>query len=92
MFADLIVNNSISTVHRFVYGATFSEFELFPNAGASEGTECRPFLCLRVTNVYQKCSASRIWEPIQPKQFHGGRVVENNADHLGTFIPCFICL
>ncbi|KAF8576369.1 alpha/beta-hydrolase [Ramaria rubella] len=39
MFSDLVTSRNISTVYRFVYGAVFPQFQLFPNAGAPEGTE-----------------------------------------------------
>jgi hypothetical protein len=40
-FADLLTNKSDSTVYRYVYGAVFPEFQIFPNAGSPEGTECQ---------------------------------------------------
>ena len=86
MFSDIIVNNSISTVYRFVYGATFPEFEFFPNAGASEGTECESSICVLLMNIYENPSTSCIRKLIQSKQLYGGSLVENNADHLGKSV------
>lgn len=45
LFAALYTNKKLSTVYRFVYGAVFPQFQVFPNAGSPENTERQRIVC-----------------------------------------------